>query len=74
MQYNLISADNHILEPRDLFTTRLHTQFRDAAPREVRGHVGMTGSAELQFKFAVTGKGAASVFHCQGHLGPPSDF
>ena len=29
MDYQVISADNHILEPRDLFTTRLPREYRD---------------------------------------------
>lgn len=43
MKYNVISADNHILEPRDLFTTRLPKEFRDQAPRVVRGPDGGDG-------------------------------
>lgn len=43
MQYNVISADNHILEPRDLFTTRLPKEFRDQAPRVLRGEDGGDG-------------------------------
>lgn len=43
MQYNVISADNHILEPRDLFTTRLPKEYRDRAPRVMRGEDGGDG-------------------------------
>ncbi|MGE3690894.1 MAG: amidohydrolase family protein [Novosphingobium sp.] len=43
MQYNVISADNHILEPRDLFTTRLPSEYRDRAPRVLRGEDGGDG-------------------------------
>lgn len=43
MEYNIISADNHILEPRDLFTARLPQKFRDQAPRVVRGGDGGDG-------------------------------
>ncbi|MDR2857237.1 MAG: amidohydrolase [Novosphingobium sp.] len=43
MQYNVISADNHILEPRDLFTTRLPKEYRDRAPRVIRGEDGGDG-------------------------------
>jgi predicted TIM-barrel fold metal-dependent hydrolase len=43
MDYKIISADNHILEPRDLFETRLPKQFRDQAPRIVRGPDGGDG-------------------------------
>jgi predicted TIM-barrel fold metal-dependent hydrolase len=43
MEYKVISADNHILEPRDLFTTRLPKQFRDRAPHVERGADGGDG-------------------------------
>lgn len=43
MPYNVVSADNHILEPRDLFVTRMPKQFRDRAPRVVRGADGGDG-------------------------------
>jgi predicted TIM-barrel fold metal-dependent hydrolase len=33
MQYNFISADNHINDPRDLYVSRLPKEFRDRAPR-----------------------------------------
>ena len=33
--YRIISADNHVFEPRDLWTTRLEPKFRDRAPRIV---------------------------------------
>ena len=34
--YNLISADSHINEPPDLWTTRLPATFKDRAPRMER--------------------------------------
>ncbi len=43
MGYQLISADNHIIEPRDLFTNRMPTKFRDRAPRVVAGADGGDG-------------------------------
>ena len=43
MEYNIISADNHILEPRDLFITRLPLEFRDRAPQVLRGKDGGDG-------------------------------
>lgn len=43
MIYKVVSADNHILEPRELFVTRLPKQFRDRAPRVVRGMDGGDG-------------------------------
>ena len=43
MEYNVISADNHILEPRDLFAERLPKEYRDRAPRVLRGEDGGDG-------------------------------
>jgi predicted TIM-barrel fold metal-dependent hydrolase len=43
MTYKVISADNHILEPRGLFVARLPEKFRDRAPRVVRGADGGDG-------------------------------
>jgi predicted TIM-barrel fold metal-dependent hydrolase len=43
MEYKVISADNHILEPRELFVTRMPKQFRDRAPRVTRGADGGDG-------------------------------
>jgi predicted TIM-barrel fold metal-dependent hydrolase len=43
VQYNVISADNHVLEPRDLFVTRMPKEFRDRAPRVLRGADGGDG-------------------------------
>jgi predicted TIM-barrel fold metal-dependent hydrolase len=39
----LISSDNHINEPRDLFTSRFPTHLKDKAPRVVRGADGGDG-------------------------------
>src|SRR5262245_45506056 len=33
MTHKLISADSHIVEPPDLYTTRIEPRFRDRAPR-----------------------------------------
>ena len=43
MEYRVISADNHILEPRDLFVTRLPAEWRDRAPRVLKGADGGEG-------------------------------
>ncbi|MGB8365954.1 MAG: amidohydrolase family protein [Rhizomicrobium sp.] len=43
MEYKVISADNHILEPRNLFVERLPVEFRDRAPRVLRGADGGDG-------------------------------
>ena len=34
--YKIISSDDHIIEPGDLWTSRVETKFRDRAPRIVR--------------------------------------
>ena len=34
--YRIISSDNHIMEPTDLWTSRVETKFKDRAPRVVR--------------------------------------
>ncbi len=39
-QYTLISADSHINEPPDLFTSRVRARFRDRAPRIERFEQG----------------------------------
>src|SRR4051812_25892445 len=38
----LISADSHVLEPPDLWTSRLPAKFQDRAPKQVRGEQGDT--------------------------------
>jgi predicted TIM-barrel fold metal-dependent hydrolase len=43
MHYNVISADKHLLEPRELFVTRMPEEFRDRAPRVVRAPDGGDG-------------------------------
>src|SRR5262245_3300558 len=43
MDYTLISADSHVIEPRDLFVEQLPEQYRDRAPRVVRGRDGGDG-------------------------------
>jgi predicted TIM-barrel fold metal-dependent hydrolase len=43
MQYRVISADNHILEPPNLFLDRVPARFRDKAPRLIRGKDGGDG-------------------------------
>ena len=43
MQYRVISADNHIIEPRNLFIDRVPARYRDQAPRVVRGKDGGDG-------------------------------
>ena len=36
MASSVVSADSHVLEPADLWTTRLDNRFRDRAPRVVQ--------------------------------------
>jgi predicted TIM-barrel fold metal-dependent hydrolase len=43
MRYRVISADNHILEPPNLFIDRVPDRYRDQAPRLVRGKDGGDG-------------------------------
>jgi predicted TIM-barrel fold metal-dependent hydrolase len=43
LQYQVISADNHILEPPNLFVDRVPARYRDQAPRLVRGKDGGDG-------------------------------
>ena len=43
MRYRVISADNHILEPPNLFLERVPAHYRDQAPRLVRGKDGGDG-------------------------------
>ena len=33
----VVSADSHMMEPADLWQTRLDTKYRDRAPRVVEG-------------------------------------
>jgi predicted TIM-barrel fold metal-dependent hydrolase len=43
MQYNVISADNHITEPPGTFVDRLPSHMKEKAPRIVRGEDGGDG-------------------------------
>ncbi len=38
--YRIISSDSHVIEPPDLWTTRVEPRFRDRAPRVVRSEDG----------------------------------
>ena len=40
----LISADSHIVEPPDLYTSRIEHRFRDRAPRMERMETPRAGS------------------------------
>jgi len=39
----MISADSHVIEPRNLWVERMDKKFRDRAPRVVRDHNGLKG-------------------------------
>lgn len=41
--YRIVSADSHMCEPPDLWTTRLDQKYRDRAPHTVKGHQGKEG-------------------------------
>ena len=43
MEYTVVSADNHIIEPPHVFTTYLPDEYRDRAPRILRGEDGGDG-------------------------------
>ena len=42
MDYSIVSADSHVFEPPDLWTTRIDAKFRDRAPRIIREKDGDT--------------------------------
>ena len=35
--YRVISSDSHVIEPSDLWTSRIEGKFKDRAPRVVKG-------------------------------------
>ena len=39
-EYRIISSDNHVVEPPDLWTTRIEPKFRDRGPRVERDEGG----------------------------------
>jgi hypothetical protein len=43
-EYKLISADSHVSEPPDLWTSRVDKQYRDRAPRLVIDPPGREGA------------------------------
>jgi hypothetical protein len=62
--YTLISSDSHVIEPRDLWETRIDRKFRERAPRLVHegefdqwyadgvkfGNIGTNQQAGLRFE------------------------
>jgi predicted TIM-barrel fold metal-dependent hydrolase len=43
MKYSVISADNHLIDPKDLYVERLPKEYRDRAPRVIQGPNGGDG-------------------------------
>ena len=43
MASQVLSADSHVLEPPDLWTTRMQRKFRDRAPHLIHEYNGQTG-------------------------------
>ena len=39
----VVSADSHMMEPADLWQTRLDAKYRDRAPRVIEGYNGKKG-------------------------------
>ena len=43
MEYKVITADNHLIEPPNTFVDRVPAKYKDVAPRLVRGKDGGDG-------------------------------
>ena len=56
--YRIISADSHVMEPADLWTTRIESRFRDRAPRVVSLEDGDFWYWEGQRVLGVQGAGS----------------
>lgn len=64
MVSRILSADSHILEPGDLWTTRMSAKFRDRAPTIIHEYNGQTGdflSCPPLPAFNVTSLGSAGI-------------
>ena len=64
MVSQILSADSHVLEPPDLWTTRMQRQFRDRAPHLIHEYNGQTGDflvCEGLRPFNPTGLGSAGI-------------
>jgi predicted TIM-barrel fold metal-dependent hydrolase len=64
MVSQVLSADSHVLEPPDLWTTRMQAKFRDRAPHLVHEANGQTGDflvCEPLRPFNPTGLGSAGI-------------
>jgi hypothetical protein len=72
--YNVIDADGHILEPRDLWAKYMDPKFRDRAPRLVTDNA--TGKEKLLVEQQMLGSeqgmgGIGGVGARQGEIRPP---
>ena len=61
MTGSVFSADSHVLEPPDLWTRRMQQQYREAAPRVVRGRTGEFWSCPPLPRVNVTQLGSAGI-------------
>jgi predicted TIM-barrel fold metal-dependent hydrolase len=66
MEYHVISADNHIIDPRDLYVERLPAAYRDRAPRVVAAAGGGEG-------WSWEGRPPARTFGLEAVAGQPTD-
>jgi len=65
MDYRVISADNHIIDPRDLYVEHLPAEFRDRAPRVVASPDGGEG-------WSWEGRPPARTFGLEAVAGQPT--
>jgi predicted TIM-barrel fold metal-dependent hydrolase len=77
-QTGYVSADSHVIEPADLWTTRIERRFRDRAPHVVSEHGGVKGDffvCENLPPFDVSGFALAGIdpreFRAHGNRGYP---
>jgi predicted TIM-barrel fold metal-dependent hydrolase len=64
MYSKVLSADSHVLEPPDLWTTRMESKFRDRAPHLIHEHNGRKGdfiACDGLRPFNPTGLGSAGI-------------
>ena len=64
MVAQVLSADSHVLEPPDLWQTRMQAKFRERAPRLIHEYNGQTGdflACEPLRPFNPTGLGSAGI-------------
>jgi predicted TIM-barrel fold metal-dependent hydrolase len=66
MEYSVISADNHLIDPKDLYVERLPEKYRDRAPRVVRGPDGGDG-------WSLDGRPPAHTFGLEAVAGQKRD-